>query len=206
MKLFSSYIPRTDGQLRVWAVTYKEKLGQLGPEIGLSPDQVQQLQDDVQLLIGSIEHLAIKKLEQKEATAAKELTKRDVLEKIRSLSHYMKRMPRYSDNIGKELGIVATGQRVDLNSLKPQFHLQSAPGHVRIRFNKYGMLGITIYSRLKGTEKWHLLGRARNSPFKDDTPLAEPGKPEIREYRIICNDGIKEIGTWSDIAKVVYGG
>lgn len=206
MKLFHSYIPTIDGNLVVWATTYKEKIGLLGPQLGLQAAEITELQDAAQVIIEAINKVDVKKVELKEATAAKELDKRARLQLIRASAVRIRTLPGYNHNLGKELGIVSPVQVVDSGSLKPDLTATVFPGYVQLGFNKYRMFGISLYSRLKGELEWRELEVAKTSPYIDTTPLAEAGRPETREYIGICYDGLQETGYASDIVSVVYGG
>ncbi|MES2331848.1 MAG: hypothetical protein V4539_19735 [Bacteroidota bacterium] len=206
MKLFASYVPGTDGNLAVWASTYKEKLGQLGESLGLSTDEIEEQQAAAQSIIDSVNKADLKKAEMKEATLAKDLTKQNSLQVIRAMVARIKMFPSYSANAGKELGIVIAAQTVDNNYLKPVITPTAFHGYVSVSFNKQRAFGVRVFSRLKGQQEWQPLGVARISPYVDDRPLAEAGRPETREYRARCYDGLDEMGYLSDIATVVYGG
>ena len=54
MKLFASYVPKTDGNLAVWAGTYKEKLCSLGESLRLTQTEIEEQQNAAQLIIDSI--------------------------------------------------------------------------------------------------------------------------------------------------------
>jgi hypothetical protein len=206
MKLLVSYVPKADGQLTIWASTYKEKLGLLGAELGLSDTVIAEQQAAAQSIIDSVNKVNIKKAELKEATSAKELTKQIQLQRIRSMATWIKTLPSYTPNTGRELGIVTSSQVVDENDVKPVITAASRSGYVSIGFNKQRMLGIRLYSRLKGEQEWNPLSSVRRSPFIDKSPLREEGKPEIREYSARCLNGVREKGHWSDIVAVVHGG
>lgn len=68
------------------------------------------------------------------------------------------------------------------------------------------MSGVSIYTRLKGALEWQHVDWAKKSPYADESPLSVPGQPEAREYRVCCYDGFNELGHFSDIVTVVYGG
>ncbi len=206
MKLFNSYVPAADGNLVVWATTYKEKLGLIGPDLGLSPAEVLELQEAAQAIIDGVNKADIKKVESKEATSAKDLVKQSKLKLIRSAAVRIKTLPAYNHNLGRELGIVGPMQSVDNGNLKPGITAASFPGYVQLSFKKRRMFGITLYGRVKGAQEWQKLEAVKSSPFIDYTPLAEANRPETREYMAVCYDGLQEIGYPSDIVSVVHGG
>ena len=193
MKLFDPYIPRTDGKLAIWATTYIEKLGQLGPGMRIHTEEIIKLQEEVQSLVDSIKHVNIKKAELQEAASAKRLLQKNVLKNVRNISKRIKISPAYTLNVGRELGIVSPGQPIDYGNLKPSLRTKSHTNHVRISFNKKRMLGVALYTRLKGVQEWTPLGTTKSSPFIDAMPLSKPGLAETREYRIRCYNGLEEI-------------
>jgi len=206
MKVFAPYIPGTDGNLAVWAGTYKEKLGLLGESIGLGPTEIEEQQTAAQSIIDSVNKADLKKVEMREATTAKELVKQANLQLIRATVLRMKLLPGYTANAGKELGVISSGQTVDENGLKPVISAVSFRGYVSISFNKQRMFGVSLYSRLKGQLEWQSLGTAKTGPFIDYAALAEADRPETREYMALCYDGVEEAGFPSDIVTIVHGG
>lgn len=206
MKRFDPYIPRTDGELAIWATTYKEKIGLLGASLGLSPEKVVEQQRIAQALVDNIKEVSFKKASLREAAAAKKLFQKTYLKEIRRTVRYMKTKSGYARNIGEELGVVGKGKPVDLTNIKPVLRPASELGKVAVRFVKDRMFGIRLYGRMRGEEQWKYLGGARRSPYIDKTPLTKEGQPEIREYYAICYDGIHEIGFPSDMVSVVHAG
>lgn len=206
MKVFSTYVPLSDASLAVWADTYKTKLGQLGEGLGLAPDVIAAQQQLAQAIIDNVNKVDVKKVELKEAVTLKNLVKQKHLEEIRNMAAQIKTLKGYTTNAGKELGIIASGQIVDFASLKPSLAVSAYKGYVNVAFNKQRMFGVRLYSRLRGQHEWKPLGMARTSPFYDEAPLVEEGKPEIREYKAMCFDGEYEVGLDSDVASLIYGG
>ena len=61
-----------------------------------------------------------------------------------------------------------------------------------------------IESRRAGDSEWQSLGVDSYSPYLDDRPPAEAGKPEVRQYRaryILRDQGT---GEWSDIVTATF--
>jgi hypothetical protein len=52
-----------------------------------------------------------------------------------------------------------------------------------LSYTQYGHQGVAIESRSNGGE-WGLLGHYTQKPVYDDRPLAVPGTPESRDYRM----------------------
>jgi len=49
---------------------------------------------------------------------------------------------------------------------------------------------------------WRLLDRDNHPPYVDSTPLAQPGVPEVREYRLMGVWSDQEVGQPSDVASI----
>lgn len=206
MKVFSTYVPFSDASLAVWAHTYKTKLGQLGEGLGIASDVIAAQQELAQGIIDNINKVDAKKVELKEAVTLKNLVRQNNLQQIRNMAAQIKTLQGYTPNVGNELRIVAMGQAVDYGILKPSLAVTAFKGYVNVAFNKQRMFGVKLYGRLRGELEWKLLGMSRTSPFYDEAPLVEEGKPEIREYKAMCFDGEYEVGLESDVASLIYGG
>lgn len=120
---------------------------------------------------------------------------------LRSTIARIKTNSGYTDAIGADLGIVGTDDAFDPNTYVAELKelILSAPGQVTVTFGKAkGKIdGVNVYARRQGTSPWIFLGRDTQSPYVDTTPLAESGKPEIREYRIRGVIDDVEIGDYS---------
>ena len=113
-------------------------------------------------------------------------------------------MPGYTEAIGEALGIVPSGAPFDPNAYQAEIISAintNSGGEVTIRFRKtYGKIdGVNVYSRLQGQADWKLLGFKKLSPYLDETPLAQPGVPEVREYRVRAVHNDVEIGLFRDV-------
>ena len=69
---------------------------------------------------------------------------------------------------------------------------------VVLSFTKYASEGINVYCQRSDDTDWVLLGRATLSPYIDNRPLLEVGKPELRRYTAIFMLKDKEIGKFSN--------
>jgi hypothetical protein len=98
-----------------------------------------------------------------------------------------------------QLGIQGPEHIVDFSTAKPVLTGSDLTGGaVQIAFPKSGSDGINIYCQREGDKTWVLLGRATVSPFVDNRPLLDPGKPELRRYSAVYVVKDKEVGNWSD--------
>ena len=115
----------------------------------------------------------------------------------------------YTIAIGEDLGIIGGEIIFVADDYVPEATAKAMPGEVAISTKKKGVDGQNIYSHpVGGTDPndWVKLAYYSSSPYKDTRPLAVPGVPEVREYksRGVIND--VEIGQWSAIISVTFGG
>lgn len=205
INLSEDFVPTTDAKIIPWANSLMETIPTAGATLGLLPADITKYQDASQALIDAINKVAIKRNELADAIAEKEMIKANSTQLIRQLAGAIKRMDAYSLNIGKQLGLVASSQPVDVTALKPTLKLVAFPGYINVAFNKQRMWTVNIYSRLQGATQWERIGQSKTSPFVDSRPLKEINKPEIREYAAICYNGDREIGQMSEISAVAFG-
>jgi hypothetical protein len=206
MKQFIHFIPGANGRLSTWAANYKAKIALHGPALGLSAEDITKQQTAAQGIVDTLNKIEQKKSELGQASTAKKLFKDNEFKMIRGAVSGYKKVTGYTEDIGRELGVVATNVNVVTEELKPSARLKTEPGLVKVFFNKRKMYGATIFSRLQGVADWTELSSEVTSPYIDRRPLAEPGKPELREYMVRCYDGRIDIGQHSDVTSIVFGG
>jgi hypothetical protein len=78
--------------------------------------------------------------------------------------------------------------------------------YVAVHFKKRGATGVNIYGRRKGEAEFRLLAYRTRSPFKDPTPVAHEGVPEVREYKLVGVLNDEPIGQFTNVATVVFAG
>jgi hypothetical protein len=115
----------------------------------------------------------------------------------------------YSENIGKDLGIVGTEAVFKKDDYVPSIKAKAKVGMVEVRFSKKNVEGVNIYSHPVGSTDinvWVKLGFDGHPPFYDKRPLAVASQPEKRQYKLcgVIND--EEIGQWSNVVEVVFAG
>lgn len=115
-----------------------------------------------------------------------------------------KNKPGYTLAMGQDLNLI--GPTETLPEL-PEFTLLVETGSgcecVRIRFKKYGRLGVVVECRRNGGA-WEALGIDTESPYLDERPLLVAGAPEVREYRLRFWDGAPT-GDYTPVQRVTVG-
>lgn len=115
----------------------------------------------------------------------------------------------YTEAIGEDLGIVGDETTFDEPNFKTTLKAVVMPGLVEISFSKNGVDGINVYSHPLGSKDpndWEKLAFDSSSPYNDTRPLQDKANPEVREYRARGVISDLEIGQWSDIVRVTFGG
>ena len=112
----------------------------------------------------------------------------------------------YNDGIGSALAIAPVGGKAAPASIKPRLKAESHLGFVPITGRKSYAETVNIYMRIAGQTQWKLVVAKRKTfPFDDQTPPAQPGVAERREYMAIGCIGDSEVGQPSDIITVLHG-
>ncbi|BAV07747.1 hypothetical protein FLA_3778 [Filimonas lacunae] len=192
----------------MWTGNYNEKAQIHGPNLGLTAIELTTISDLATIVKSTIGNVTVKKKEQNEAVEKKNLLAKNELQQLADFAIRMKRHPNYTENIGKELGIVGyVTTALDKVVMRPVIKLATYPDHISIRFTKKGQKGVTIFTRIKGSMGWEaLIHGATTSPFQDTRPLTQAGIPENREYMgRFWNNGT-EIGQESDIISTTFKG
>lgn len=205
-KQYIHFIPKADAKKLIWGTNLKEKASIIGPQLGLSPQQVTELESAADSLLTSITGVEVKRKDLEESVKARNKTVQESLQVINRLIAQMKAHESYQESLGSSLGIVGSNRLFDLKEIKPVIKAIAYTGRVDITFNLQVMKCVTIYSRIKGTYGWERLGNDYESPFQDTRPLAVEKQAEMREYMAFYFNGRDDIGQPSDIVSAVFGG
>jgi len=115
----------------------------------------------------------------------------------------------YTENIGKELGIVGEEIVFKEADFKSVISAEAKKDFVVVNFTKKGVDGVNVYSHPIGSNDanaWEKLGMDNHPPYYDSRPLANVGQPEIRAYKVMGVINDEEVGDWSNIATATYTG
>jgi hypothetical protein len=206
MKKYNGFLPRNIAQESVWGTNFSSTLGRIAALLNVTAEETTATKTISQKLSDSVHKVEAKRTEWKEATGSRDEAKLEFETFIRAMVAKIKAHAAYTEAMGKDLGIVDQGQVLDKNSIFPTLKLEAFRGYVSVKFNKKRMVGVTIYSRIKGSNGWDKVANATKSPYHDLRPLAIDEKAETREYMALCYDGANDIGKQSDIGTVVFGG
>lgn len=200
------FIPNTLSLLSLWLKQLKDTIPTYAAELGLDAAQVTALQTSCDAIIGKIDDAVAAGSAAKSARSDRDITIKTEIAVIAKAIGDFKRVDGYTEAIGQDLGVIGEADIFDPESYKPVLKGKAFPGYIEFSYKKLGVDGLNFYSRLKGTADWTFIGFDIESPFHDTRALAEPNKPETREFSAqgVLND--VEIGQRSDIVEVTFGG
>ncbi len=203
-----SYMPFKEELLRTWFQGFLNNIDDAAATLGLSPIMVAALKDEANAAIAGIDDLLAKKSAYAATVAAKTAAVGSARAFYLNEVGVIKRLPAYTEAIGEALGIIppAPGP-FDPTTYQAKITkaFNSAPnGQVTLRFGKANgnISGVRMYRQIGAQGDWEDLGFKMLTPFVDNTPLAQPGVPEIRSYRCraVIND--EEVGITSDVVQL----
>lgn len=205
-KTYRYFVPSTDAELLRWLNNFKEQIAIVGAILGLPATQISDLQDKAQKGIDALLAVIIKRQEYNDAVLFKNLVRSEEVSFIANAAVVLKRNPLFTENIGGALDIINTIDAQSRFTLQPSVKVNVFPEFVEVRFNKRGQTGVSIFSRIHGTDEWTKIGNAERSPYRDTRPLLVEGKAEVREYMARCYSNDEFVGQNSEVRIGVFGG
>lgn len=124
---------------------------------------------------------------------------------FRGVAKRAKASAAYTDNIGKDLGIVAPESTLDLANKTPSLKIQLVGGQPLIIWKKEGMDGIEIWKDT-GDGVWRLLKYDLRPNHLDNSPLPEAGTSSIWKYKAVYRYADEMVGNWSDEVSIAVTG
>jgi len=192
----SNFIPAADHDFLLWI---EHLIANLTPDYGLAESDVTALKAASTDFHAKTAHANDAQAAAKQATADKNDSRQKAETLIRAKVRQIKASSDYTEGRGAQLGIEGPENTFDLTTSSPDLSgIAQTAGLVALSFTKYKSEGINIYCQRENDAGWVLLSRATVSPFQDNRPLLQLGKPELRRYTAIYILKDKEIGRYSD--------
>ena len=200
------FIPRRERDNIAWLNHYVVNLPAVAKLLGTPLTQVTAFQKMLKSLNDSVPEADAARAASKKASDIKQNLKDQCNNAVSDLESMMQTSELYTDAIRKELGTDSTSPAVNAATIKPKLKVRLVGGGVQLRIIKYGAKSVTIYVRLQGEDKFVPLERISGSVYIDKRPLNTPGVAEIRQYQIRVIVGDEEVGYFSDIVTISFGG
>ncbi|SRR5581483_9619517 len=203
----TDYIPQSYKNLRDWLQKQKDELPAKAATLGMTDAERDTYLNAVNCLLPVVSAIVdlMDELDAKTADFEPLLAAQSPI--LRAAIKRLKTSPACTPSLAQEMEWVGDSTDVDPKTSRPTITIEAQRGRVRIDGKKPGFEAVNLYSRIKGQMQWKLIAvRKRKFPIYDDTPLAVPGTPEVREYMAIGVVNDEEVGEPSEIKEVAYAG
>jgi len=191
----STFIPQSDHDFLIWMEHF---IANLTPDLSTAAD-LAALKAAFEVFSSKITQSTAAAASAKQATAEKNDSRDNSESLIRAMAKQIKARNDYTQGLGAQLGIVGPEHLFDLTTAHPDLTgIDQTSGRVIIYFTKANSDGVNIYSQRENDTDWVLLIRATTSPYSDNRPLLQIGKPEMRRYTAVYMLKDQEIGQFSD--------
>jgi hypothetical protein len=198
--------PNDPDGLRAFIVAFLAALPSRAASVGVSAAEVNSLTTLGNAAVSGIDNGVTAELAYDSALADRARVTGDFIKFLRPVVRRIKESAGYTETIGEALGIIAASTPVDPDAIKPVITLTAHIGFVRVRIQRKGAESVQLFCRRSGQAEWTSLQRVTRSVYDDASALAQPGTPEIKEYRAQAYIGDKPVGQPSDIKVVVFAG
>jgi len=189
------YLPTADRDFLIW---FDHFINNLTPDFGVTESDMNGLKAANSDFHAKITNASNATALAKHATADKNESRQIAENLIRAEVRRIKARSNYSEGVGLQLGIQGSETNHDLSTASPDLNgIDQTGGAVAISFTKHKSDGVNIYCQRENDTDWVLLARATVSPYLDNRPLLNTGKPELRRYTAVFMVKDKEIGQYS---------
>ena len=120
----------------------------------------------------------------------------DILGHARTLAQHIKNHPRYTEAIGRALGLIGPETASDETELRPNLRIKLDAGHPSLSWQRNRTDAIEIHVA-RGTGDYELLAVTTDRQFLDTAPLPLPGVAAVWRYKAIYRRKNAKIGQWS---------
>jgi hypothetical protein len=193
------FVPASDIEFAAWHDNFKAAALARQAEAGLTDEDVAQIVSDNAEIHAKIAAANLAAAQHKQATGEKNTSRSRIESNTRGYARRIKVQPKYQPALGSLFGIEGTEVSPDLSNGKPNLTgLDHTGGSVELGFNKLKSDGINIYCQREGDTDWVMLAHAIISPYTDNRPLLQAGKPELRRYTGVYVQKYQEVGQFSD--------
>jgi hypothetical protein len=191
-----NFIPASDQNFLAWSDNF---LDNLAPENGVEETDLATLKLAVADYHVKTAHLNKASSQAKQATSDKNDSRQHLESLFRAEARRIKARSNYNVGMGANLGIEGAENSFDLTTASPDLDgIDLSGGSVTLSFSKYKSNGINLYCKRENDADWVKLARILMSPFSDNRPLLQVGKPEIRRYTAVYMSNDDEVGKYSN--------
>ena len=223
------YMPASDASRIVWFNNFANKFGQFAAPLGFLPAELTAVNADAVMLSNAVnrneatKQFARNVAQYKKAmidgkigaptptipaapavAAPGTLSPGSIIARTRLLVNRIKAAPLYTENMGRDLGIIAVGENdEDNDTAQPTLTVAVTGGKVEIKFVKREFDGIILECKRGAEADFTVLQTVNVSPFVDPRPKVSASGSEVRSYRALFYKKNAGVGQYSAVATVV---
>lgn len=198
----ADYMPHRDSDLDKWEDNFKAKLVLHSGAVGVTHEEVTQSDNVIIAHKEAFGEMVLIKETARSKVAANKIKKSNMRNFIRPLIQRIKNHPGYTEEIGKDLGIIGPVSSVDYATAKPVLKVIKGANGITIDFNKSEFDGVKIFSRCGSETEFSFLANDTNPPYLDTRQNQNSSKAELREYYAVYILNDDTIGLESEIYKI----
>ena len=173
-----------------------------GANFGFSPEEIAEHTVDLNNVTTTHDIAEVAKQTSKAATKTYHTSRTSGIALARSIANRFKAQPKYTPTIGEELGIIGKEVHYDPTTMKPVLKVTLDDNIPAIKFVKSFSDGVNIYCKRGDDTDYEFMARDSSSPYYDERPNKEPGKPELRQYYAVYIFEDREHGFQSGIEEI----
>jgi hypothetical protein len=199
----NDYIPARDGDLYAWETNFLANVDPVAKALGIPQADVDAVKQAVTDHQGNYNAGINAQKAALSANALMRSSRTGTVKVLRQLAARFKTAPAYTEDMGKQLGIIGADSEFDHANAKPHLKLSVQGGNVVITFNNPREVdGVKIFCKRAGETAYTFLAVDTESPYEDNRDNLAAGVAEKRSYYayFFHDDGI--IGQQSDEVSV----
>lgn len=223
------YLPQDDLGRSLWLGNFSKELPQFAAEVGISPQQVAQVQTDHQVFAEIVAYLNQQKGILESLTALKNQVRdgrqplggypvfspppsfppgaaHNVFGRLRLLVRSIKSSPNYTEAIGRSLKIIGDEPNENVAAWKPILAADYKAGSPEIKWRKGKSQGVKIWVDRGDGSGFRFLAIDTFPNFVDKHPLPPQGQTALWQYQAIYLLKDSEVGEMSDVLEVIVKG
>ncbi len=224
----SGYIPNSDAERLIWINNFSRKLKVYAASVGISPAELTQLENDNAVFAYVMNMLAANKQSQQTITSYKNLlihhsdnspigplpvfpsfpvapaaVPGGVFDRVRDMVQRIKGHPNYTEAMGRDLGVIAPENPVDIKTIMPVLSCKLDAGRPHLKWPRSVAQALDLYADHNDGKGFVYLGRFLRSEYIDLYPLAAGKIADEWKYKAMYVIGDEPVGLISQELTVV---
>lgn len=222
-----SYLPGSDSDKGIWLNNFSAKLGTYSAATGITAAEVTAIQHDAAMLQYVLTMQEVYKQTLQNITGYKNLLKHasgqqhlgalpslpalatapaavpeGIFDRVSKLVQRIKASTNYTDNMGSDLGIVASYAPVKTESMQPQLLVKLDAGRPHIRWTKGDADTLALYVDRNDGAGYVLIGHLVGHDYIDVATLAAGKTLDEWSYKAVYTIANQPVGQYSAVTSI----